>query len=58
MTGRTLEMAASDQEKRMQEAAVEILEKVLLRRNWTTDTRDKLASHLSDLVRKEIKKRT
>lgn len=58
MTARTKAMAADNESKRMEAAAVEILEQVLMRRNWTTDTRDKLASHLSDLVRKEIKKRT
>ncbi len=51
-------MAAHDDSKRMEAAAVEILEQVLQRRNWTSETRDKLASHLSDLIRKEIKRRT
>jgi hypothetical protein len=42
---------------RMLIAAEDILENVLLRRNYPVETRDKLAERLEALVNSEIKKR-
>lgn len=43
-------------EQRMIEEADEILQKIMHRRNYTTETRDKLAERLVRIVKKETKK--